>query len=460
MKKSFYITLFAIATDIMLLIISYILALKFGYRIDNLIDPMNIWLVFGWTFLWILIVLKLNLYEIPRFVYLDKLLIRNSRGLAIFFMIIAASLFFLKKLEFSSLVFIYFIISFSILLLTWRIMCAELSKTNRKRGFGVRKVVMVGLNENIERIINLLTINPQFGYQIKALFSDPVENYSNISLKKYKLNEVYDYCENNNIEEMIVSLPNLKSNMVNDLLKFGDNKLIRVIVIPEFSEYLSQIFSIEYVDNIPIMRFRREPLESLANKIIKRGFDIFFSLFVIIFIFSWLFPIIALIIKLTSEGPIFFKQLRNGKGNKAFNCLKFRTMIVNGNSDEIQATVGDERITKFGAFLRRTSLDELPQFFNVLKKNMSVVGPRPHMLKHTSEYRTLVDKFMVRHFVKPGITGWAQINGFRGETREISDMENRVKADIWYIENWNFFLDLKIIFLTFIGVLKKDENAF
>jgi len=236
---------------------------------------------------------------------------------------------------------------------------------------------------------------------------------------------------------------------------------MRVRVIPEFSEYLSQTFSIDYVKNIPIMKLRSEPLKSFENIAIKRIFDIVFSLLSIVLLFSWLFPIIAIIIKLTSKGPVFFVQERTGKDGEPFNCFKFRSMTVNALSDNLQATKNDARVTKFGAIARKTSIDELPQIINVLLNNMSLVGPRPHMLKHTEEYRVLVDKFMVRHFAKPGVTGWAQINGYRGETKFVKDMENRALADIWYIENWSFFLDVKIVFTTaFSMFFKKDENAF
>jgi len=196
------------------------------------------------------------------------------------------------------------------------------------------------------------------------------------------------------------------------------------------------------------------------NRFIKRVFDIGFSLFVILFVFSWLFPILAILIKTSSPGPIFFVQTRSGRDNEPFNCYKFRSMRVNSDSDSKQATKDDVRKTKVGAFLRRTNLDELPQFFNVILGNMTIVGPRPHMLKHTEEYSKLIDQFMVRHFLKPGITGWAQVNGLRGETKTTEDMLQRVEADVWYLENWSFLLDLKIIFLTFYGTFKGDKNAF
>src|ERR1700744_46498 len=198
----------------------------------------------------------------------------------------------------------------------------------------------------------------------------------------------------------------------------------------------------------------------MLRRFFKRSFDILFSLFIIFFVFSWLYPILAILIKLESKGPVFFVQLRTGRNNMHFKCYKFRSMRVNGDADKKQATLNDHRITRIGAFMRKTSLDEIPQFFNVLIGNMSIVGPRPHMISHTEQYSQLIDKFMVRHFLKPGITGYAQTNGFRGETKTTEDMLKRVEADVWYLENWSFLLDLKIIFLTMWNFVKGDKNAF
>jgi putative colanic acid biosynthesis UDP-glucose lipid carrier transferase len=198
----------------------------------------------------------------------------------------------------------------------------------------------------------------------------------------------------------------------------------------------------------------------MLSKFFKRSFDIIFSLFFIIFVFSWLFPILAVLIKLESKGPIFFIQLRTGRNNTHFKCYKFRSMRLNNDADKKQATRNDHRITVIGAFLRKTSLDELPQFFNVLIGNMSIVGPRPHMISHTEKYSRLTDQYVVRHSLKPGITGWAQICGLRGEVNNAEAMLKRVDADVWYLKNWSFLLDLKIIFLTFWITLKGDKNAY
>ncbi len=231
-------------------------------------------------------------------------------------------------------------------------------------------------------------------------------------------------------------------------------------VVPKGIAYFEKGTQVEQIAHLPILRRRREPLHLLQNRIFKRAFDIVFSLLVILFVFSWLYPLIAVLIKLSSKGPVLFSQKRTGYWNKPFLCLKFRTMKVNNNSHKKQAVKNDPRITKIGAILRKTNLDEFPQFINVLKGDMSVVGPRPHMLKHTKDYSALLDKYMIRHEVKPGITGWAQVNGWRGPTDQLYKMVKRVEYDVNYIENWSFWFDCKCIFLTVFNMVKGEENAF
>jgi len=193
----------------------------------------------------------------------------------------------------------------------------------------------------------------------------------------------------------------------------------------------------------------------------KNGFfDIIFSLLVISLILSWLLPVLAILIKLNSRGPIFFVQLRSGKNNQTFKCYKFRTLHVNPDADVKQVTLNDARLTRLGKFLRKTNLDELPQFINVLMGKMSVIGPRPHMLKHTEDYSKILNEYMIRHFLKPGVTGWAQVNGFRGEIKKEDQLRKRIEYDIWYMENWSLWLDLRIVFLTIYVTLKGDKNAF
>jgi exopolysaccharide biosynthesis polyprenyl glycosylphosphotransferase len=233
-----------------------------------------------------------------------------------------------------------------------------------------------------------------------------------------------------------------------EYLRICNNKGIRLRFIPEKERLYKTSNSMEDSANLSFINPQEIPLDDAKARLLKRTFDILFSSFVIVFLLSWLFPIVALLIKLSSKGPVFFIQKRTCLNNRIFNCYKFRSMKVNDLSDIQQATDYDNRITKLGQILRKTNIDELPQFFNVLMGHMSISGPRPHMLKHTQIYSELIDYYQVRHHVKPGITGWAQVNGYRGETDELWKMERRVEYDLDYIENWNFWWDIKIIALT------------
>ena len=264
---------------------------------------------------------------------------------------------------------------------------------------------------------------------------------------------------NSGVEEVFVSIDPYQMDDLTDLIKEGEKQCVRLKFVPDLSSAEAN-FKFEKMGDFTVLCARNEPLENIENRVKKRLFDIVVSFSVVVFILSWLYPILALMIKLQSPGPVLFKQLRTGRDNKPFLCYKFRSMRINLGSNFKQATVNDDRITPIGRFLRKSSLDEFPQFINVLFGNMSIIGPRPHMLAHTETYREIIDKYMVRQFLKPGISGWAQVNGYRGETKEQHLMEKRVKMDIWYMENWSLMLDIKVMFLTVINIFKGEENAY
>jgi len=266
--------------------------------------------------------------------------------------------------------------------------------------------------------------------------------------------------ESNHINKLLYIDSDLSAEEVRKIGKLCRIRFVDFEIMPRELDYFARGTQLEQFSSLPILRRKKEPLYEFKNRLLKRSFDVFFSLMVILLIFPWLFPLIALLIKLESRGPVFFSQYRSGYWNKPFRCYKFRSMRVNGDSDKKQATKNDSRITKIGAFLRKTNLDELPQFLNVFMGEMSVVGPRPHMLKHTEEYSNLIDTYMIRHEVKPGITGWAQVNGWRGPTDEVYKMEKRVEYDVEYIENWDFWFDCKCILLTVVNMFKGEKNAF
>ena len=259
---------------------------------------------------------------------------------------------------------------------------------------------------------------------------------------------------------MFYTLPLTNTNEIKELIDFCDKFMIRFKLVPDFRGFIFKRVNIDFFEDVPVITLREEPLRDFVNRFAKRTFDIIFSSFVIIFILSWLYPLIAILIKLSSRGPVLFKQERSGLNNEIFLCYKFRSMRLSNDSDIKQASKGDSRITRIGKFLRKSSIDEFPQFINVLIGDMSIVGPRPHMLLHTEEYSSLIKKYMVRQLVKPGITGIAQVRGYRGETKEVEDMEGRVRLDVWYIENWSLPLDINIVFLTIWNVFKGDEKAY
>ncbi|MBV2195878.1 MAG: undecaprenyl-phosphate glucose phosphotransferase [Flavobacterium sp.] len=320
-------------------------------------------------------------------------------------------------------------------------------------GGNQRKVILLGNGKSVDELKDFFTTNPDYGYNLVRVF-DLKSN------KKQELIESMQYVVDNKIDEVYASMNVLSNNEINYLINFVDNNLKTIKFLPDSKNTLFRNLAVEYYEYIPIISLRTIPLDKEVNKRLKRFFDIVFSLFIIVFLLFWLTPVLALIIRLESKGPTFFKQKRNGLNYEEFYCYKFRSMHLNPIADLEQVQKNDPRITRIGKFIRKTSIDELPQFFNVLLGDMSVVGPRPHMVSHTEMYAKSVDKFMVRHFIKPGITGLAQTNGFRGEVETEKDIINRVKYDIFYLENWSLLLDIKIIFATVINAIKGEKKAY
>ncbi|MBK7641024.1 MAG: undecaprenyl-phosphate glucose phosphotransferase [Bacteroidetes bacterium] len=352
----------------------------------------------------------------------------------------------------------------SILMLIWRFGFIKILRFYRSKGFNTRKVIIVGAGATGQEFRKMLSNKLEYGYNFLGFFDDEPERFPALKdLIIGNVEEAKQFSINNNVDEIFCALPYKQEEKVRDLVEFGDNNLIRLKIVPDFSRFLThQLFrvDIDHYGIFPVLTIRSEPLENYINRIVKRSFDFCFSALVFSLILWWLIPLIALIVKLSSKGPVFFIQDRSGLKNQVFRVYKFRTMYMNDEANEKQAQKGDARITPIGSILRKTNLDEIPQFLNVFLGHMSVIGPRPHMLKHTEEYAQTIDKFMVRHFVKPGITGWAQVNGFRGEIKDHQDLENRVLADVWYIENWSLLLDLRIILLTVFNMIKGEEKAY
>ena len=350
-----------------------------------------------------------------------------------------------------------------LLLVVWRLSCRVLVKKIRTLGRNSRTIIFVGASQNMVDLYREILNDPSTGYKVLGY----IDNSKNDNLGSLPylgdMSVLYDYLTENhtNIDMLFYASTSSDVDNARKLINFCDNHIIRFYQVPNLYSYFRRELKLELMGDIPVLYVREEPLLNPFNRFIKRSFDIVAACLFLFTIFPFIYIIVGIIIKITSPGPIFFKQKRNGLDGKEFFCYKFRSMKVNNDADKVQATKNDPRKYPFGNFMRRTNIDELPQFINVLNGTMSIVGPRPHMVKHTEEYGALIDKYMVRHLAKPGITGWAQVKGCRGETKELYQMEERIEKDIWYVENWSFLLDLRIIFMTAFNMFfTKEENAY
>lgn len=359
--------------------------------------------------------------------------------------------------------FFTFYLVFFILISIWRLTLRYWVKQYRKEGKNTRSAIFIGAEGNATELYHALADDTTYGYGIVGIFSDipPAEEEFPKGVRHLgTIGEVIPWLENNYVNEAFCSLPSVRQKEILPIVDYCENNMVRFYSVPNVRSYLKRKMKMELFADIPVLYIRDEPLMQPENRLMKRSFDFLCSSLFLCTLYPIIYLIIGGIIKITSPGPIYFKQERSGENGDVFYCIKFRSMKINDDSDRIQATENDPRKTKFGNFLRKSNIDELPQFINVWKGDMSMVGPRPHMLKHTEMYSNLINKYMVRHLVKPGITGWAQVTGFRGETKELRQMEGRVKRDIWYIENWTFLLDLRIIFKTVTNVILGDRNAY
>lgn len=436
----------------------------FSYILDLIIIigciflfEINITQIYGFityvSLFWVIIAFTNQFYDIHRHTKIIKVVTLVIKQLVFFSITLYAFIGIFRQPNISRLELgNYLICVFSLITFIKFLLFSLLNKYRATLGGNIRKVIVIGDNEKTRQLINIFDKRQDFGYKFEKQFTIKDDDFS--------LHKCFNYVIENDINEIYSSVAELSNKQINRLVDFADNNLRELKFIPDNKDIYSRKLKYEYYDYIPILSFRTIPIQESVNKVTKRVFDILFASSIIVFVLSWLTPIIAILIKLESKGPVFFKQSRNGFNYKEFDCYKFRSMTPNDDANMHQATKGDMRITKVGAFIRKTSIDELPQFFNVLFGDMSVVGPRPHMVRHTNMYARKVDKFMVRHFVKPGITGLAQVSGMRGEIEEDKDIINRVKYDIFYIENWSILLDLKIMIQTFANAVKGEEKAY
>ena len=448
MKRSILIIPLSIITHLVIINVVLLLSTPATYLHFNLALSYNL--------AWLLLAAGMNFYSIGR---QETFISKYHKFIQQYFYFALAyfSIFAFQKVEFNATYQIIVLLFLLITLTVYRWAFFKLRKLYRREGGNFVRVVVIGEDSNLDRI-NSIFGEPDFGYRYLGFF----DNKSSGTSEKYlgKIEDCFEYIINENVDEIYCMVSQLSTEELEAIISFADNNLKKVKLVPDNKGISTKAMNVELFGSLPIVNIRNSPLERNYAKYGKRAFDIVFSLLAIVFILSWLIPLIYIINKIESDGPVFFKQTRNGYNKRIFWCYKFRSMKVNAEADLKMCSRGDSRITKIGAILRKTSIDELPQFINVLLGEMSVVGPRPHMEKHTQEYEKEIDKYLVRHFTKPGITGLAQVKGYRGEILERKDIENRTKLDIFYLENWSVLMDIKIIYYTIFNAFKGDNKAY
>jgi putative colanic acid biosynthesis UDP-glucose lipid carrier transferase len=448
-RYSKYIRPISISFD--LLVISF-LSLYF-FRELGLNNPLyTVYQLIAWGF----VAFFSKFYEVYRFTTPVEIITKLVKQGILFLLVVIAFFPFDKTALFSGRAIAIFMSCSFILISGFKyILFYYLRKYRLVTGSNYRNAVIIGYTPEAIKLKELFETRNEFGYRFLGYFSDKKSN-ANIS---GKVDQIKDFVLMNKVDEIYCSLNEISNEQLKDLVEFTDEYRKTIKFIPDSKEIFSKNLKIDYYEFFPVLSLQRTLLHDPITKVFKRVFDIVFSLCVLIFLLSWLAPILAVLIKIESSGPIFFKQGRPGIEEKEFYCFKFRSMKINKTTEQ-EASKNDPRVTKIGRFIRKTSIDEMPQFLNVLLGEMSVVGPRPHLWMQNKAYSNKIKKYMVRHYVKPGITGLAQVRGFRGEIKNDEDMINRIKYDVFYIENWSLILDLKIIAQTVINIFKGEEKAY
>lgn len=458
-----------ITVDIVILVfsffITYLFFSSFNFLYWKSYISVDILILLLSVFFWYLISQSTGLYNetrIRKLVYEIILTVKNVIYLTLFIIILS----FISNSQLITRSFVVlFTVILTVLLTIEKLLVRYFINYLRLKGRNIRNLLIVGAGPVGKKFLDLITNNPHYGYKFVGFIDDNLKADLNGEYLG-TTSDLEKILSKKTIDDVIIALPNYASDKIEKVIRICENFTTRVRIIPDIFKFAPSKYYIDIFDVFPIIYIRNEKLNEFQWRVVKRFFDIIFSLGIIIFIFSWLFPIIAILIKIDSRGPVFFKQERWGRNNKKFYAIKFRSMVaeskdVDEKGNYLQATKNDPRVTRVGKFLRKTNLDELPQFFNVLLGDMSVVGPRPHPITLNEESRKTIPKYMQRTLVKPGITGWAQVNGLRGETKDNPiKMKKRVEYDLWYIENWSLWLDMQIIFMTIWQMFKGDPNAY
>ena len=408
------------------------------------------------TVTWIIIAVLVRYYEVYRFTTPVEIVTKLVKQFSVFLLVVIAFFPFAKTTIFSGkAIAIFMTISFGIIVTFKYFWFFYLKKYRIVTGSNFRNAVIIGFTPEAIRLKEVFETRKDYGYRFLGYFSDKKQNPE----VKGKIEDLKEFVIDNKVDEIYCSLNEISNEKLKELVEFADDNKKAIKFIPDTKEIYSKNLKIDYYELFPVLSLQKTQLHNPFIKGIKRAFDISFSLLVIVFLLSWLIPLLALLIKLESKGPVFFKQGRPGMDEEEFYCYKFRSMQVNGFTEK-EASKNDPRVTKMGKFMRKTSMDELPQFFNVVIGDMSVVGPRPHLWSQNKAYASKIKKYMVRHYVKPGITGLAQVKGFRGEIETEEDMINRIKLDVFYIENWSLIMDIKIIFQTVFNIFRGEDKAY
>ncbi|MBY0065563.1 exopolysaccharide biosynthesis polyprenyl glycosylphosphotransferase [Empedobacter falsenii] len=409
---------------------------------------------------WFVIAQNIKLYEDSRKTKLIKNIKRVFLQL-IYFSIILFAISGLKEYDLMSFYLgLIYISILLVLMISFRLFMFFYKRSRHKSGEDLMNILIVDENINTKKFVEIIELRKELGFKLSGNFSYGTKFYLKNDRLFYDNEDVEDFIVENDIHQIFISqFGTIDKNVYRKISILAEQNHIELNYIP-YSIYNNFTnLKIDYIDTLPILEVKRFPLDLSYNQFVKFCFDKVFALFICIFILSWLIPVISIFVLLDSKGPIFFIQKRNGLNGNEFDCIKFRTMRQS-KLNSIKATVrNDARITKVGSFLRKTSLDEMPQFINVLLGDMSIVGPRPHMISQDSYYKEIIEKYNLRHYVKPGITGLSQVKGYRGAIDSDYDMEKRIFTDVYYVRNWSFLLDIQIIYLTIVLVLKGDENA-
>lgn len=434
-----------------LIIMDLTIVILFAFYI--LVEVINTQLYFFLVITWLIIAYLLDFYQVYRFTKVVKIMSLLFRQGLLMLILLFAYFGVLRISQFSTNNTLFYVLSvISSVGFIKIVSYYALRKYRSYLGGNNRNVIIVGSNKNAQQLYSFFTKHKEMGYKVLGIFGDNEEK---------SIQESFEFLEKKDVDEIYCSVDEISDDHVNQFVKYADENYSVLKFIPKSQYIYSKRLKTDYYEYLPVLSIPEVSLNSSTNRTIKRCFDIVFSLLVIVFILSWLIPVLYILIKLESPGPLIYSHRRNGINYKEFVCYKFRSMKHDAHSDH-EVKKKDDRVTRIGSFMRRTSIDELPQFFNVLFGDMSVVGPRPHMLKYTKDYAKKIDKynFVFRHSVQPGITGMAQVSGYRGEVENDDDIINRIKYDIFYIENWSLLLDVKIIFETIINVIKGEDKAY